>query len=63
MSRKAPQFVVDPAGKKKAVLLPVKEYESLMEDLHDLMVVAERRDEPLLTMAEVKKKLKADGLL
>jgi PHD/YefM family antitoxin component YafN of YafNO toxin-antitoxin module len=63
MSRKAPQYIVDTAGKKKAVLLPVKEYESLMEDLHDLMVVAERREEPLFTMAEVKKKLKADGLL
>ena len=63
MSKKAPQFVVNPKGKKTAVLLPVKEYECLMEDLHDLMVVAERRDEPEISMADVRKKLKADGLL
>jgi PHD/YefM family antitoxin component YafN of YafNO toxin-antitoxin module len=63
MSKKAPQYFVDLKGKRTAVLLPVKEYETLMEDLRDLMIVAERRDEPEIPMAEVKRKLKADGLL
>ena len=63
MSKKTPQYFVDSKGKRTAVLLPMKEYETLMEDLHDLMIVAERRDEPDIPMAEVIRKLRADGLL
>ena len=37
------QFVVDAKGKKTSVILPIKRYQKLMEDLHDLVVVAERR--------------------
>jgi PHD/YefM family antitoxin component YafN of YafNO toxin-antitoxin module len=39
------QFVVDVNGRKTAVILPMKRYQDLMEDLHDLAVVAERRAE------------------
>ena len=39
------QFVVDARGKKTGVILSLKQYEKLMEDLHDLAVVAERRSE------------------
>ena len=38
------QFVVDASGKKTAVILPVEEYEELLEDIHDLAVIAERKD-------------------
>ena len=57
------QFVVDAKGRKKAVILPFKRYEQLMEDLHDLAVVAERRDEEEISMEEMKKRLRADGIL
>ena len=57
------QFVVDETGKKKAVILSVEEYEELLEDIHDLTVVAERKDEPVTTLDELKKRLKADGLI
>lgn len=30
------QFVTDDHGKKLAVILPIKEYEKIMEDLEDL---------------------------
>ena len=30
------QYIVDEKGQKMAVVLPVKEYEKLLEDLHDL---------------------------
>ena len=40
-----PQFVVNPKGKKTAVLLPIDEYEELLEDLHDLAAIAERRND------------------
>ena len=51
------QFVVDEKGNKIAVILPLTEYEQLKEDLHDLAMVAERRDEDTLTLAELKKRV------
>lgn len=57
------QFLTDSRGEKVAVVLPLEEYDSLMEDLQDLAVLAERRDEPRLSLGEVKERLKADGLL
>jgi PHD/YefM family antitoxin component YafN of YafNO toxin-antitoxin module len=57
------QFVVDRKGKRKAVLLSVEKYEKLLEDLHDLAVVAERRDEKPIGLAELKRRLKKDGFI
>lgn len=57
------RYVVDGKGKKTAVIIPVKEYEELLEDIHDLAIITERRDEPTMTFEELKKKLKKDGLL
>jgi len=57
------QYVVDSRGRKTGVLLSVKQYERLMEDLHDLAVVAERRDEKTISLEELKRRLKQDGLL
>jgi PHD/YefM family antitoxin component YafN of YafNO toxin-antitoxin module len=59
----AEQYVVDSEGRRTAVLLSLEEYEKLMEDLHDLAVVAERRDEETISLAELKRRLKKDGLL
>ncbi len=39
------QFIVNTKGKKTGVILPLEKYQQLMEDLHDLAVVAERRAE------------------
>ncbi len=46
-------------GVPSAVILPIHEYEELMEDLHDLAVIARRKDEPLIPLAEVKRRLKS----
>jgi len=43
------QHVVDEKGKKTAVIIPVEEYEELLEDIHDLAIGAEGRDEPTMT--------------
>lgn len=58
-----PQYIVDPQGQRTSVLLPIEEYETLLEDLNDLAAVAERRDEAVVEHAEVVARLKADGLL
>ena len=57
------QYVVDAKGRKLAVLLSVEQYEKLMEDLHDLAVVAERRDEETISLQELRQRLEKDGLL
>ena len=56
-------YVVDDTGQKISVILPVSEFEALMEDMADLAALAERRDEPTVAHAEVIAGLKADGLL
>ena len=57
------QYLVDDKGNKKGVLLSIERYEQLTEDLHDLAVVAERRDEEPISFEEMKRRLKQDGLL
>ena len=57
------QFIVDETGKKTAVVLSLEEYEELLEDIHDLAVIAERRNEPTISFDELKKRLKTDGLI
>lgn len=57
------QYVVDGDGNRTAVILSLDRYRDLMEDVHDLAVVAERRDEPPIDLAQMKRRLKKDGLL
>jgi PHD/YefM family antitoxin component YafN of YafNO toxin-antitoxin module len=57
------QYIVNEKGEKTAVVLPVGEYEELLEDLHDLTIIAERRDEPTISFGKLKKRLNEDGLL
>ena len=57
------QFITDEHGQRTAVVLPVADYEELLEDVADLAAVAERRDEERISLAEVKQRLIADGLL
>jgi len=57
------QYVIDSEGRRTAVLLSLEQYERLMEDLHDLAVVAERRNEESISLKELKRRLEKDGLL
>ena len=57
------QLIVDAKGRKTAVLLPLRRYQQLMEDLHDLVVIAERRSEEPILLEEVERRLRLDGLL
>ena len=54
------QFVVDARGKKTGVILSLKQYEKLMEDLHDLAVVAERWLENPVGVEDMKRHLDSD---
>jgi PHD/YefM family antitoxin component YafN of YafNO toxin-antitoxin module len=48
------KYIIDNKGKKTAIILPMKQYEQLLEDLHDLAIVAERRNEPVISLEETK---------
>ncbi|PYI93604.1 MAG: hypothetical protein DME97_04920 [Verrucomicrobia bacterium] len=53
----AAEYVVK-NGKRKAVILPIKEYKELLEDLYDLGVVASRRHERMIPFEDVLRRLK-----
>ncbi len=57
------RYVTDRKGKRTGVVLSLKRYSRLMEDLHDLAVVAERRTEKLLSAEEMRKRLRQRGHL
>lgn len=63
MIKLSKKFILDKDGNKKSVVLPYRQYEALMEDIHDLAVIAERRNEKAISHAELKRRLKKDGLL
>jgi hypothetical protein len=50
--------ITDEHGERVAVILPLRDDE---EDLHDLAVAAERRDEPAITLEEMKKRILTCG--
>ena len=55
-----PKFITDETGRKLEAVLPIAEYEELLEDL---AAIAERKDEPTVPWETVKQELIADGLL
>jgi hypothetical protein len=57
------QYVTNQAGEKTAVILPINEFEQLLEDLEDLAAIAERRDEPTVSHLELIEELKRDGII
>ena len=58
-----PQYITDADGARVAVVLPLAEYETLLEDLADLAALDERHDEACVSTEDLKAGLRADGLL
>jgi hypothetical protein len=57
MAEPVRQYLVDEQGRRVAVVLDIAVYERLMEDLHDLAIVAERQTEASLTLDELRQRL------
>ena len=47
------QYVTDESGEKKAVILPIEEFNELIEDLEDLVTIAERHNEKTIPFGQV----------
>ena len=58
-----PQYITNDSGEKISVILPISEFQELLEDIEDLATVAERRDEPTISHAQLITELKRDGLI
>jgi len=57
------KYITDDRGERTAVVLPIADYEKLLEDLEDLAVLDERREEPTIPHEQFVSELKRDGLL
>ncbi len=58
-----PEYIVDSKGRKKKVVLSIEQYQTLLENLHDVTLAHERRSEERVPWEEVKAELKRDGVL
>jgi PHD/YefM family antitoxin component YafN of YafNO toxin-antitoxin module len=56
-------YITNQAGEKTAVILSIEQFESLLEDLEDLAIVAERKDEPTISHIDLLAELKQDELI
>lgn len=59
--QKGIQYVTNAAGERTAVILPLEEYESLLEDLHVLSAAYESRNDTSRPLSEVVDELRAEG--
>ena len=57
MAREKLRFLIDEKGRKRSVVLPIADYQELLEDLADLAVIAERKEEPGEPLEIVKQRL------
>ena len=55
------QYVTDAEGQKMAVIVPIDEYEELLEDLHLGRVARESRGEERRPFAEVVEEMREAG--
>jgi len=57
------QFVTDGKGKRVAVMIDLKKYGNVWEDIYDNLVAESRAKEPRVSWESVKKRLKKQGKL
>jgi len=57
------QFIQNEDGEKIFVVLPVDIFEEIAEDYIDIKAIEERKNEPCISLEELKEELKKDGKL
>ena len=58
-----PQYITDEKGKKTSVIIPITEFMHLIEDIDDLAVAAERRNESTTSHKDFLSELSKDGII
>jgi len=62
MSRNV-QYITDQNGERTAAILPLNEYEELLEDLHVTRIAEEGKNEPRIPWNQIKDELVSEGKL
>ena len=57
----AVQYITNEKGKKTGVILAIEEFEALLEDFSDLLIIAERENEETISHEELLAELEEDG--
>jgi hypothetical protein len=57
------KFLVDEKGEPEAVLIDLKKNRALWEDIQDVLVSQQRKNEPRIPLAQMVKRLKKAGKL
>ena len=58
-----PQYIIDENGEKTSVIIPFSEFIELLEDIEDLAIAAERRDEPTISHDDLLKELREENIV
>jgi hypothetical protein len=54
-------YVIDDAGKKRAVLIDLDEWGELWEDFYDVVISKSRADEPVIAWSELKAEMEREA--
>lgn len=57
------RYIANEVGEKTSVILSIEEFRGLLEDIEDLAIVAERRDEPTVSHEKLVAELRKDELI
>lgn len=57
------KFVTNDKGKKIAAILPIREYEDLLQDAYSAAIIERRKNEKAYPWEDLKRKLIEDGTL
>ncbi len=60
MSRNV-QYITDAQGERTAIILPLDEYQELLEDMHVIRVAEETKDDPSRPLTDVLEEMRRAG--
>ena len=58
-----PNYITNDSGEKISVILSMEDFENILEDIEDLAIVAQRKDEKTTSHKDFIKELKSDALI
>ena len=58
-----PQYITNDSGEKMSVILSMQEFASILEDMEDLAITAERKQESTSSHTDFIKELKQDEII
>lgn len=60
---KALEYITDESGNKKTLIIPIREFEDIIEDIENIIAAYQRKDEKKVSLEKARKNLKSKGIL